>query len=182
MLEFYLLMIIILIAILTFLMNHYNRRQADALNTTARVAVDWLILEIRRTREERKDNLVITKPLAWIATHANMEILRKDRIFEEFAAVEFSTTAGKLVVSSLDPTDIKTALKKFRSHRWTSKAIKANNIPLLPVNWMGAIKAEVHSVSLQDYQWFDIEAEQVGKLLNMEWGVVDRLWFYDVEN
>lgn len=181
MFEFYLIIIIILITILSVSMNYYNRRQANALDETAQAATNWLHFEIRKNRAERKDNLVITNAVEWLEAHSDTKILRKDRVFEDLPAIELIVEDGKLVVSPLKPNHLLAALKKYRSNRSAAKAVKATNVPLISTNWKGEIKADVTSKGLLDEPWFDIEAQRIGELLNLQWGAVDCLWFYHIK-
>ena len=66
MIEFYLFMIIVLIALMTLIISRYNRKQADALRDVASTAADWLITDILKHRQEKRKEIQIEDPLAWI--------------------------------------------------------------------------------------------------------------------
>ena len=182
MLEFYLLMIIILIAILTLLMNYYNRQQADALNEAAQAAVDWLMLDIRRNREKKKQEIQISEPLEWFAKYANCSNLILKRQFVSIPALEFSVDDGFLVISPLKPRHLHHALRQLHNTNKLSKVLKKNAVPLIRFTLFGRPKAATVSWGLQENEWFDIEAKLALEKLGISWsGRIDRLWFYHIQ-
>lgn len=162
--------VLLLGAILTL----YNSRQAKALFAAQKVLEDWFMLQVKDRREKKLNEIRIENPLIWLGQQVNMKIAGIYRYTENPKAVSLQTDQGSyVVVSPLDPEELNRALKPLE----TAKGRSANMIePMLGRNLRKVKVIERNLVNAGE--WFDVEAAQVGELINLHWGETPRLWFY----
>ena len=182
MIEFYLLMIIILIALMTLIISRYNRKQADALRDVASTAADWLITDILKHRQEKRKEIQIEDPLAWIEKYSDCSDLSLLRKFESIPAVEFACKTGTLVVTPRSPSQMLEILRPHVFNIHIPVAMRKNKVPLLSFKWSGKPKARVFFIGLSELDWFDVEVDQVFEKLEMPLkSQIYRLWFYHIQ-
>jgi len=163
--------VLLLGAVLTL----YNSRQAAALQELERVIGEFYLMQAADRREQRRKEVQIGDPLAWVSKQTGVTVTGVERTLADPPAVELLTEnpAYRLVISPLAPRELRTALKPLEvKNGRTSKLVD----PLL------GRKAEAVDRSIANSgEWFDIEAEQAGKAFGVEWGEPKRLWFYAVK-
>ena len=176
---FTLLAVILLALILAF----YNRRQADALRGVERMVKDFLAIQIRDRREKRKTDLNVDAT-EWLTklinarTEQAVELQDILRTVPEVFAAEIRTASGKKIVISTKP---KAVLRQYDKNirargKKNSAAERISAIASAPLLGKKFTALEINMV--EETEWFDLEAEQVGQALGVSWGQPVRLWIY----
>jgi len=176
---FTLLAVILLALILAF----YNRRQADALRGVERMVKDFLAIQIRDRREKRKTDLNVDAT-EWLTklinarTEQAVELQDILRTVPEVFAAEIRTASGKKIVISTKPKAVlRQHDKNIRARgKKNSAAERISAIASAPLLGKKFTALEINMV--EETEWFDLEAEQVGQALGVSWGQPVRLWIY----
>jgi hypothetical protein len=156
-------------------------RQSKSLSNVYRLFEDWSMMISKDRREAAKTAIQITDPLKWFSELAGVEIVQVIRSFDTPMALDLQTAnRNRLVVSPLKPSDLKAALgaNRFRFGDIFKKDKRLAVEPLLG-KWDFRVKA-FDRTNNNAGEFFDLEAAEVGRRLNMNWGEVSRLWFYVV--
>lgn len=177
--DFWSLLTLISLVLIGVLLSLYNGRMTSALNRMRSVAEDWYIAQVKDRRETTRRGIKVSDPLDWFAR----------QLGETEKLVSVQSTQGtplfinclaedhhRVVVTPLPPEEFR------RQLRWvqTGRGSRMGNFiePVLGRNpWR--VKRVERSV-LNGGEWFDVEAGQAGKALNIDWGEPERLWFYTV--
>jgi hypothetical protein len=180
--------VLVLVLTLTLVLTIYNRRQARALETMARLEEDRTAREIRDRREKKAQELRIDPP-AWLEKQINALVdaplvLKltegSTRVYADVQAYEMRAEDGRRLVVSTQPLAI---LRRYdrRSHKARGKGAAARLSEFADTHILGG-KLRVWSASRTmadaNAETFDIEAEALGKAVGIEWGAPTRLWFY----
>lgn len=155
---------------------YYNQRQASALKAMARALEETYMIAVKNRRDAHKQQEFKLTANEWIAKQLDGDIKPATPIkvsTKPLWANMRCETGERVVVSPLSPTELKAALKEQSTN---SKLDKVEE-PLLGVNRKAL---SVRERSLRDDEWFDLEADKVGKQLGVNWGEVSRLYFYIV--
>lgn len=176
---FTLLAVILLALILAF----YNRRQADALRGVERMVKDFLAIQIRDRREKRKADLSINTT-EWLTklinarTEQAVELQDIIRTAPEVFAAEIRTASGRKVLVSTKPKAVlRQHDRNIRARgRKNSAAERISSIASAPLLGKRFTALEINMID--ETEWFDLEAEQVGQALGINWGQPVRLWIY----
>jgi hypothetical protein len=156
------------------MMYFYLRRQAVALNNMARALEDTHMIAVKNRRDEHKQNPFTMNPNEWIAKQVDTEakVVETISVSQKPMWANLRCDDGKrIVVSPLALAELKAAINVQRTNS------KLNQItePLLGTNRKTLVTIER---SLRDDEWFDMEAEKIGKDLGVNWGETARLNFY----
>lgn len=154
-------------------------RQSQALANVYRLFEDWSMQISKDRREIRKSAIQIDDPVRWFSQLAGMEIVQIIRKFDSPAAVDLMTAdRTRLVVSSLKPSDLKSALgaNRFQFSELFKRDKRLSVEPLLG-RWEWRVRI-FNRTSNNAGEFFDLEAAEVGNRLGLNWGEVNRLWFY----
>ena len=154
-------------------------RQSQALANVYRLFEDWSMQISKDRREIRKSAIQIDDPVRWFSQLAGMEIVQIIRKFDSPAAVDLMTAdRARLVVSSLKPSDLKSALgaNRFKLIELFKRDKRLSVEPLLG-RWEWRVRI-FNRTSNNAGEFFDLEAAEVGNRLGLNWGEVNRLWFY----
>lgn len=169
-----LISLVTLVAVLSLglILWFYNSRQADALRGMARTTENMYMIQLKARRDERKRQPMSLSSLEWLAGQAGMVLSDVISVSGNPKWVNLRAGGGvRLVVSPLDPEEMKRALKAEE----TKSRLNAAFEPLLGDK---SHTVTVTERSLQNVEWFDLEAAEVGRNLSVNWGEVSRLWFY----
>ena len=168
------LVTLLAVLMLGLILWFYNSRQADALRGMARTTENMYMIQLKARRDERKRQPFLLSPLQWLAAQAGNGLTLSEviGISGNPLWVNLRSVGGvRLVVSPLDPEEMKRALKAEE----TKSRLNAAFEPLLGDK---SRTVTVTERSLQNEEWFDLEAAEVGRNLGVNWGEVSRLWFY----
>jgi hypothetical protein len=152
----------------------YNSRQADALRAMARTVEDMHLVQLKNRHDARKKEPLTMTAMQWLEKQLGAgsltEVIGVSRV--PLWANLRAANGTRVVVSPLEPGELRKALKLSEPKR--SRLSKAFELLLgdSPRN------LNVIERSLRDEEWFDVEADQVGRQLGLDWGEVSRLWFY----
>jgi hypothetical protein len=165
---------LVAIVAIGIIMYVYQRRQANALNGMARSLEDTHMIAVKNRREEHKQKSFEMSPNEWIAKQVDTEakVVETISISQKPMWANLRCDDGKrIVVSPLTFAELKAAINAQRTNS------KLNQItePLLGTNRKTLVTIER---SLRDDEWFDMEAEKIGKDLGVDWGETARLNFY----
>ena len=171
------------VILLALILAFYNRRQADALRGVERMVKDFLAIQIRDRREKRKADLSVNAT-EWLTELINARV---EQVFElqdiirtvpEVFAAEVRTANGKKIVVSTKPKAVLLQHdKNIRARgKKDSAAQRISAIASSPLLGRKTTVLEINMV--EETEWFDLEAEQVGQALGVNWGQPVRLWIY----
>ena len=177
------LITLLAVLLLAIILAFYNRRQAEALRGVERMTKDFLAMQIKDRRKEYTETMREINPLHWLDALINkrtlhpLELRERTRLVEEVSAAEFSCADGRrVVVSTKDRSALRQWDKTLRVRRGDSATARIANLALKPL--LGR-KTEVLEVNMIDEgEYFDLEAETVGKELGLSWSHPARLWIY----
>ena len=157
-------------------------RQSKAIANVFRLFEDWSMMITKDRREAKRDGIQIADPMKWFSELSGTEVVQVIRKFDNPMALDLSTADNsRLVVSPLKPSDLKSALgsaRRFKAWQIFKKDKRFDVTPLLG-KWEVRVKS-FDRTSNNAGEFFDLEAAEVGKRLNVNWGEVNRLWFYIV--
>ena len=175
-----LLSVILLALILAF----YNRRQADALRGVERMVKDFLAIQIRDRRDKHLAKLEDLDATAWLEKLINarvsseVKLLDILRILPEVFAAEIQTESGRKIVVSTKAKAILKRFDKISRSRGNSAASRIAAVAAKPILHK---KFEVFEINMvEESEYFDAEADIVGKALGLSWKSPTRLWIYIV--
>jgi hypothetical protein len=175
----------VLILCLVLILTIYNRRQAHALETMARLEEDRAAREIRDRRESKAGELRV-EPLHWLEGLVNplldAPLSLTDtakRVVPEVGTVELRTEDGRrLLVSTRTLSDLRRYDCQVRHSGGKGAAARLSEfaaIPLLGNRWR---VWNAPRTMADAGEFFDLEAQACGKALGLDWGAPTRLWFY----
>ena len=168
---------------LALILAFYNRRQADALRGVERMVKDFLAIQIQDRREKRKTDLNVNAT-EWLAKLINarveqtVELQDIIRTVPEVFAAEIRTASGRKILVSTKPKSVlKQHDKNIRARgKKNSATERISSIASKPLLTRKMTVLEINMV--EETEWFDLEAEQVGQALGVNWGQPVRLWIY----
>ncbi|HNT54321.1 MAG TPA: hypothetical protein PKG95_06380 [Anaerolineaceae bacterium] len=175
MLDLISLITLLSVLLLGLILWFHNSRQAEALRDMARAAENLYLTRLKDRRDARQRQPLAEEPLAWLARQAGGGLALSDVIARSSNPAWLNLRAGpgrRLVVSPLAPEELQRAVKPAAGRSRLGSAFE----PLL--GRPGQRRLRVVERSLQQTEWFDLEAAQVGRALGVDWGEVNRLWFY----
>lgn len=186
---FFEIAILMMVSLLSLILTIYNRRQASALNGMARLVEDFVAMHLRDRRALISRQLQFD-PLDWISKQINntlkepLSITEVSRVLEDAQALEIRTGDNRrLVISPFTKRELLSFDHRLRAKNGSSASDRVKNFaakPLLSKNrWGFGVKVIKCSISTAS-EFFDLEAEYVGKQLGLDWGQPSRLWFYVV--
>jgi hypothetical protein len=155
---------------------YYNQRQASALKAMARALEETYMIAVKNRRDAHKQQEFKLTANDWISKQLDGDIKPTSpiKISNKPVWVNLRCENGeRVVISPLSPIELRAALKAQTTN---SKLDKVEE-PLLGVS---RAALSVRERSLRDDEWFDLEADKVGKQLGVNWGEVSRLYFYIV--
>ena len=154
---------------------YYNQKQANALKKMAKSMLNMNIIEIRNRRDAKKKEIGGIDPLPWIQKYsgADFKLIDIKGVSSLPTWAEFRGEKGRVVVSPLEPDELKAATKPNKKLRFSDA-----ETPLL-----GTRKDRVVTSvrSMVDDEVFDLEAQQVCQSLGLDWGDVTQLTFVVIE-
>ena len=151
-------------------------KQSASLKKTAQAMEDVNTVFVKNRRDAHKQQTFSTPPMEWFALQNDSEYKPIELIStsQNPAWVNVRCSNGaRLVVSPLAPTELKATINAKRSNSKLEQTVE----PLLGTSKRNLI---VKERSLRDNEWFDLEADAVGKALTLTWGEVSKLYFYTI--
>ncbi len=171
------LVTLLAVLMLGLILWYYNSKQADALQGMAKTTEEMYMTQLKLRRDERKKQPFTMDAARWLEQQAGAGLTLVDMISQSMNPKWINLRAAggiRLVVSPLDEGDLRKAIKE------TEKRSKVNSA-FEPLLGDSKKNLSVTQRSLQDEEWFDLDANAVGKQLGVEWGEVSRLWFYTIQ-
>jgi len=173
---------LVLAAILILWIAVQAARQSKSLANTYRVFEDLAMLIAKERREAKKGEVQITDPLQWFSELSGVEVVQLIRKFDTPMALDLGTSENlRLVVSPLKPSDLKSALGTKRRANLVGAMKKDKRFEVTPLlgNWEFRVRTAERTANNAG-EFFDLEAAAAGNRLGVDWGEVNRLWFYYV--
>lgn len=155
---------------------YFNQKQAAALGRMARATEDTHMIAVKNRRDAHKQQPFEMSVFDWVAKKLDNEAKPLEIISKSQKPMWVNLrcqNGSRVVISPLSPTELKPVLNAQRAKSKLSQAEE----PLLGTYRKGLTTKEV---SLRDDEWFDMEADTIGKKAGVEWGEVTRLFFYSV--
>ena len=175
----------VLVLCLSLILTVYNRRQAHALESMARLEEDRAAREIKDRRERKAGELQV-EPLHWLEGLVNPLLDSPltltepaKRFVAEVGTVELGTSDGRLLLVS---TQALPELRRYdrRTKRSSGKGAESRLTKFAATSLLGN-RWRVWNASrtmADSGEFFDLEAQACGKALSLDWGAPTRLWFY----
>ncbi len=173
MVEMISLVTLIAVVMLGLILWYFNSKQANALKAMARTAKDAYLMFLKARRETRKQQPLNLNAIDWFASQIGPEVQLVEVLSTSKNPVWVNVRAAggiRLVVSPLDLDELRDILKQTEKKSRISSAYE----PLLG----DSRSLQVIERSIENEEWFDLDADQVGKQIGVNWGEVNRLWFY----
>lgn len=177
--------------VFAFILSLYNHRQASSIRGIQKVAEDYYAMQLRSVRRDYAGSLDTLNPLEWVSKQVSSELPRpitvKEviRVVPDMQAVDLRTSDNRRIVVSTRP---KVELVLFdRRSRSTKNKKAADRIanfavrPLLTKSRWGWGVTTVERVMSQLDEFFDMEANTIGKKFGVDWDNPTRLFFHVVE-
>ena len=175
----------VLVLCLALILTVYNRRQAHALESMARLEEDRAAREIKDRRERRAGELQV-EPLRWLEKMVNPMldspltlVEPAKRVIAEIGTVELGASDGRrLLVSTRELSDLR---RYDRRSRRTSGKGAENRLTRFAATSLLGNRWRIWNASrtmADAREFFDLEAQACGKALGLDWGAPTRLWFY----
>jgi hypothetical protein len=175
----------VLVLCLSLVLTVYNRRQAHALESMARLEEDRAAREIKDRRERKAGELQV-EPLHWLEGLVNPLLdsplsLNEPakRVVAEVGTVELGTSDGRRLLVS---TQALSELRRYdrRTRRTSGKGAEGRLTRFAATSLLGnRWRVWNASRTMADVgEFFDLEAQACGKSLGLDWGAPTRLWFY----
>jgi hypothetical protein len=175
----------VLVLCLSLILTVYNRRQAQALESMARLEEDRAAREIKDRRERKAGELQV-EPLRWLEGLVNPLLDAPltltepvKRVVVEIGTAELGASDGRRLLVS---TQALPELRRYDRHarRTSGKGAEGRLTRFAATSLLGN-RWRVWNVSrtMADAgEFFDLEAQACGKNLGLDWGAPTRLWFY----
>lgn len=179
---------VILIGALALILSFYHHRQAASLRTMENVVQDYYAMQFRTLRREYAGSLDILNPFEWASNHVSagmdkpISITDVIRVVPEAQAVDLRTSDNRRVVISpyswreLYYFDRKARHAKKGTDRLASFAAR----PLLNHNRFGWGIKTIESVTSNTDEFFDLEADVIGRKFGVQWNQPTRLYLHVV--
>jgi len=176
MIDFFASATIALIIVMTLVIFLSNQHQAKVLKQMRKVMEDWYGAQMRDRRNEYQEELVMPDALAWVGEQVKMTIVETRRQFDTPPALECMTAEGnRIIISPLKKSKLMSELRDIeRKRKKVSKLVE----PLLGYR-PGKIKM-VKRNNETVHEWYEVEIEAALEKLNIDWGMLDELYFYVV--
>lgn len=182
----------VLVCALALIMSLYHYRQAASLRAIENVVQDYYAMQLRAARREYAGSLDTLNSFEWISRHVSADmpkpVLITDviRVVSEMQAVDLRTSDNRRVVISTRPW--RNLYYFDRKARHTKKgenaADRISNFasrPLLNRSFFGWGVKTVEGVTSNLDEFFDLEADVIGRKLGVSWNNPTRLFFHVVE-
>jgi hypothetical protein len=140
----------------------------------ARALEDTHMIAVKNHRDEHKQNPFNMSANEWIAKQVDTDakVVETISVSQKPIWVNLRCDDGKrIVISPLAHAELRAAMNTQR----TNSKLDQITEPLLGTNRKALVTFER---SLRNNEWFDLEAEKIGKDLGVDWGEATRLNFY----
>jgi hypothetical protein len=175
----------ILILCLALILTVYNHRQARALETMALLEEDQAAREIQDRRERKASELHI-EPLRWLEGMVNplldSPLTLTDtakRVVAEVETVELHASDGRrLLVSTRALPDLRRYDRRARQANGRGASARLTQFAATSLLGRGWRVWNAPRAMADSGEFFNLEAEAVGRSMGLDWGAPTRLWFY----
>ena len=177
---FLLTLLLLAQALQLILTGFHNQRLAHEIQGVQAVQAARYALQVKLHREGQATLQLVPDALAWVTAQVNADpelatqpvtLTLRQRLVSDVAAVELLAQDGRrVVVTPLSAAELRKAQKLG-----LGRLGRALENPLLD-GARGVRSVQRSLLNAGDY--FDLEAEQAGRLLNVGWKNAPRLWFH----
>jgi len=175
----------VLVLCLSLILTMYNRRQARALESMARLEEDRASREIKDRRERRAGELQV-EPMRWLEKLVNPLLDSPltltepaKRVVAEVGTVELGTSDSRRLLVS---TQALPELRRYdrRARKTPGKGAEGRLTRFAATTLLGNHWRVWNAprTMADTGEFFDLEAQACGKALGLDWGAPTRLWFY----
>ncbi|MCJ7434971.1 MAG: hypothetical protein MUO77_15930 [Anaerolineales bacterium] len=183
---------VFLVFLLTVILAVYNQRQASALRGVERLVQDFVAMQFRSIRRAYAGSFDTLNPFEWVSNQVSaglpqpVTVSEVVRVVPEVEAVEFRTgDQRRVVVSTRSWLELYYFDRKARHiKKGGNAADRVSNFasrPLLNRSRFGWGITTVEGVTSNTAEFFDLEADMIGKKLGVSWNNPTRLFFHVVE-
>lgn len=179
----------VLICVLTLILSLYHHRQAASLRAIENVVQDYYAMQFRAARRGYAGSLDTLNSFEWVANHVSaglskpVSITDVIRVIPEVQAVDLRTSDNRRVlISTRSWRELYYFDRKARHIKKGGKAAdRISNFaarPLLNNSRFGWGVETVQGMTSNTDEFFDLEADVIGKKLGVHWNNPTRLYFY----
>lgn len=170
-----------LIGALALILSVYHHKQTASLRSIEQVAQDYYAMHVRAMRRAYAGSLDTLNPFTWISARLPAPLSVSDviRVLPEAQAVELRASGNRRVVISTQPYRELYAFDRRARHAPKGDRLAAFAArPLLPRSRFGWGAQVFERVTCSADEFFDLEADVIGKKLGVDWNHPTRLFFY----
>lgn len=187
------ILMFIMLSVFVVILTILSYSQASSMREMERVVQDYYAMQLRTARRAYAGALDTINPFEWVANRLSarqpkpMQIIEVIRSIPEISAVDLRTNDNRRVVVSPYPkmdillydrrSKVSKRKKKSAADRIADFAIR----PVLNGSRYGWGVSTVEVAMSKTDEFFDMEADAVGKKFNVDWKTPTRLYFHVVD-
>jgi hypothetical protein len=174
--DFWSLMTFLALGVTCLILTLINFRQAAALRAIRDVFESEYMLKIKDRRKAATENVDAGDANRWFSNQAGMQIdAIRQVLARPLVGIDLAAADGRrVIVSPQEPGELRRLARPVRLSRKLGKRVT-------PLLGRRPLRVRIFKRDLTNAgEWFDLEAEQIGKQMNIDWGAPARLWFYVV--
>lgn len=187
------ILMFIMLSIFVVILTILSYSQASSMREMERVVQDYYAMQLRTARRAYAGALDTINPFEWVSNRLSarqpkpVQIIEVIRAIPEISAVDLRTNDNRRVVVSPYPkmdillydrrSKVSKRKKKSAADRIADFAIR----PVLDGSRYGWGVTTIEVAMSKTDEFFDMEADAVGKKLNVDWKTPTRLYFHVVD-
>ncbi len=178
----------LLLGALTLILTLYQYRQAASLRAIENVVQDYYAMQFRAVRRNYAGVLDTLNSFEWISDHVSasmdkpLTITDVIRVIPEMQAVDLRASDNRrVVVSTRSWSELYSFDRRARHTKKSDRLASFAARPLLNNSRFGWGVITVEGLTSNTDEFFDLEADVIGKKLGVQWNQPTRLFFYVVE-
>jgi hypothetical protein len=175
----------ILICALALILSLYHHRQAASLRAIECVVQDYYAMQFRSIRREYAGSLDTLNSFEWISNHVSagmdkpVTITDVIRTVPEIQTVDLRTSDNRrVVVSPHSYGELYAFDRRARHTRRSDRLASFAARPLLNNSRFGWGVKTIEGMTSNTDEFFDLEADVIGRKLGVAWNQPTRLFFY----
>ena len=187
------ILMFIMLSVFVVILTILSYSQASSMREMERVVQDYYAMNLRRARRAYGGTLDTINQYVWVSNRLSarqskpVQIIEVIRSIPEIGAVDLRTNDNRRVVVSVHPKmdillfDRRTKVSK-RSRKSVGDRIADFAVrPVLDGSRYGWGVTTIEVAMSKTDEFFDMEADAVGKKLNVDWKTPTRLYFHVVD-
>lgn len=178
---------LVLIGALALILSLYHHKQAASLRAIEQAAQDYYALQFRSIRRNYAGSLDSLDAFEWVSRHVSeglsspLAVTDVIRVVPEMQAVDLRAGDNRRVVISARPWRELYFFDRRARQAGQDRLASFASRPLLNRSRFGWGVRTVQGMTSNTDEFFDLEAEVIGRRFGVSWSAPTRLFFYVVE-